>query len=329
MKPCVTICIGRNLMPNVAQGPSSLGSAHEQLSRIPDLSESSGVAFPESPYPAVNVASVPQRSPLRYPGGKTWLIPHVEAWLSRHDRPHRWLLEPFCGGGIVSLSAVMEGWVGHCVMAEIDRDVAALWHAVLRHGTDLSRMVKQFKISRDAVEALSRVVPADVLEHGFRTLVLNRTRRGGILAPGAAFTKNGENGKGVASRWYPETIANRIEAISAHADRIRFMEGSGMDLLEVMLGAGDRSIAVFADPPYTAGGKRAGRRLYAHHAIDHARLFAMLDDSSAEFLMTYDEAPEIVDLIRKHEFRAVRVLMKNGHHNKIPELVITRMPVFE
>ena len=23
----------------------------------------------------VNVASVPQRSPFRYPGGKTWLIP--------------------------------------------------------------------------------------------------------------------------------------------------------------------------------------------------------------------------------------------------------------
>jgi len=25
--------------------------------------------------PIVNVAMVPQRSPFRYPGGKTWLIP--------------------------------------------------------------------------------------------------------------------------------------------------------------------------------------------------------------------------------------------------------------
>lgn len=296
---------------------------------IPDLSETGGVRFPDSPYPAVNVASVPQRSPLRYPGGKTWLIPHVEAWLSRHGHPHGQLLEPFCGGGIVSLSAVMEGWVRHCFMTEIDRDVAAFWHAVLRHGADLSRMVKQFRISRDAIEALSRGLPTDVLEWGFRTLVLNRTRRGGILAPGAAFTKNGENGKGLASRWYPQTIADRIEAISAYADRIRFMEGNGMDLLEAMLRAPDRSVAVFADPPYTAGGKRAGRRLYAHHSLDHGRLFAMLDDSSVEFLMTYDEAPEIVDLIRKHGFHAVRVLMKNGHHNRIPELVITRMSVFE
>ena len=25
----------------------------------------------------INVASVPHRSPFRYPGGKTWLVPHV------------------------------------------------------------------------------------------------------------------------------------------------------------------------------------------------------------------------------------------------------------
>ena len=30
----------------------------------------------------VNVASVPQRSPFRYPGGKTWLIPHIRRWLT-------------------------------------------------------------------------------------------------------------------------------------------------------------------------------------------------------------------------------------------------------
>ena len=30
----------------------------------------------------VNVASVPQRSPFRYPGGKTWLVPRLRRWLS-------------------------------------------------------------------------------------------------------------------------------------------------------------------------------------------------------------------------------------------------------
>ena len=66
--------------------------------------------FRASRYPAANVASVPQCSPLRYPGGKTWLIPHVEAWLRQLDPKPALLVEPFCGGGSVSLSAVMEGW---------------------------------------------------------------------------------------------------------------------------------------------------------------------------------------------------------------------------
>ncbi len=284
--------------------------------------------IPASPYPAVNVASVPQRSPLRYPGGKTWLIPHVEAWLER-VRPLPFLLvEPFCGGGIVSLSAVMEGWVERCCMAELDRDVAAFWHAALRHGAALAERVRQFDFSRSAVEALVNRPPVDVLDHGFRTLVLNRVRRGGVLAPGAAFTKAGENGKGLASRWYPETLAVRLEAIGTHSAQIGFFEGDGIALLEAVLGSTGQRVAVFVDPPYTAGGKRAGRRLYTHHEIDHRRLFELLDESGAEFLMTYDEAPEIVALVRRHGFHAVRVVMKNGHHNRIPELVVTPRVVF-
>lgn len=285
--------------------------------------------IPVSPLPAANVASVGQHSPLRYPGGKTWLIPHIRVWLHRVGPRPDLLVEPFCGGSIVSLSAVIEGWVEHCCMSELDRDVAAFWHAVLRHGPALAEKVLRFDVSRDAVNALLRQPPSNVLEHGFRTLVLNRTRRGGILAPGAALMRVGENGKGLSSRWYPDTIARRLNAISAQAERIAFFEGDGMTLLKAMLEPSRREVAVFADPPYTAGGKRAGRRLYAHHEIDHAGLFALLDDSSAEFLMSYDESPEIVDLIRKHEFHAVQVVMKNGHHNRIPELVITPRAVFD
>ncbi len=281
-----------------------------------------------SPIPAVNVASVPQRSPLRYPGGKTWLIPHIRAWLKNIDPQPRLLIEPFVGGGIVSLTALMEGLAERCLMAELDRDVAALWHACLRHGPKLCEKVLRFEPTREAVNAISRQYPRDVIEHGFRTLVLNRTRRGGILAPGASLSRAGENGKGVASRWYPETIVSRLHEIMKYADRIGFCETDGMKLLDTLLGGWSREAVVFLDPPYTAGGKRAGQRLYAHSEIDHARLFAMLDAGRMDFLMTYDRAPEILRLVRKHEFHAVQVTMKNTHHARIPELVITRWPVF-
>ncbi|MYH89126.1 MAG: hypothetical protein F4125_11305, partial [Acidimicrobiaceae bacterium] len=45
--------------------------AQSRLSGVGRTESASGPSFPISPIPAVNVASVPQRSPLRYPGGKT------------------------------------------------------------------------------------------------------------------------------------------------------------------------------------------------------------------------------------------------------------------
>ncbi len=294
-------------------------------------------AFPASPIPAANVAQVPQRSPLRYPGGKTWLIPHVRAWLKATGAPHREIVEPFAGGAVVSLTAVMEGLAERALLVERDPDVSAFWRAALRHGDALMARVREFTPSREAVERLANRAPNDVVEHGFRTLVLNRTRRGGVLAPGAALIKRGENGHGTASRWYPETLIERLQAIQQHADRLMFIEGDGMRLLDTVAGGrwpvagrrppttGDRPLATFIDPPYTAaGGKRAGARLYAHHTVDHAALFATLAESGTNFLMTYDCSDEITALVRRHGFHAETVTMKNGHHAPMQELVITR-----
>ena len=281
--------------------------------------------FPPSAIPAVNVSKVPHRSPLRYPGGKTWLIPHVRAWL-RPDPKRRVMFEPFCGGGIVSLTATMEGLCERAVLAELDRDVAAFWHAALRHTEDLCERIRDFHPSRENVTALELQSPASVLDHGFRTFVLNRTRRGGILAQGASLLNAGENGKGLASRWYVKTIIDRLLEIEKHAARIAFLEGDGLKLLESMVHA--EGVAVFVDPPYTAGRKRPGRRLYAHHEVDHSRIFEVLAASNANFLMTYEKAPEIAALVQKHGFAAVTVTMKSAHHSPVQELVISRHEMF-
>ncbi len=286
------------------------------------------MAIPVSPIPAVNVAAVPQRSPLRYPGGKTWLIPHIRFWLRAIDRP-RLLVEPFAGGGIVSLTAVMENLADEALMAELDEDVAALWKAALDYGPELAGRISSFTLTRDSVVELSGRRPTNVVEHGFRTLVLNRTRRGGVLAPGASFTRKGENGAGIGSRWYPNTLIRRLRAIEEVAQRITFRETDGVQMLAALLGRPHEDVALFIDPPYTGGGgKRAGKRLYAHNVVDHARLFAMLADSQASFLMTYDRSLEVESLIGKCGFHAVQVVMKSGHHTRLPELVITRQPTF-
>ena len=226
------------------------------------------------------------------------------------------------GGGIVPLTAIMEGLVQRCIMVELDPDVAAFWQAALYDTDDLIDNIARFRPTPKSVSALELCKTS-----GFRTLVLNRTRQSGILAPGASFVKHGENGKGISSRWYSDTLIRRLSDISDHANKIVFYTGDGMRTIESLVHKnGDE--ALFLDPPYTAGGKRAGGRLYAYNTIDHLRLFEMLSDSDMNFLMTYDNSTEIIHLVREYRFHAVSVFMQNAHHNAIPELVITREPFF-
>lgn len=280
--------------------------------------------FGQSKIPAANVSSVPQRSPLRYPGGKTWLVPHIREWL---DSQVPLLIEPFAGGGIVSLTAVMEMLAEQALMVELDRNVSSFWRAALEHSDELIERIRSFKLNRTSITGLVQEAPKTVLDHGFRTLVLNRTRRAGILAPGAALIKRGENDAGITSRWYPETLVRRLKEIAKYSDRLGIYQGDGVRLLELL--SDKPGAAFFIDPPYTAGdGKRAGTRLYTHNTVDHEQIFKILADSRANFMMTYESSPEITSLVRRHGFQGATVEMKTSHHRKIRELIITREKQF-
>ncbi|MEN9574031.1 MAG: hypothetical protein RL514_1886 [Verrucomicrobiota bacterium] len=134
--------------------------------------------------------------------------------------------------------------------------------------------------------------------------------------------KHGENGKGVLSRWYPDTIARRILAIGQVTERFRFVHGDAFTVMQRYQSS--RNTVFFIDPPYTAGGKSAGSRLYTHSVLDHERLFSVCEKLAGDFLMTYDNAPEVVALAHKHGFQAKAVPMKNTHHAEMSELLIGR-----
>ena len=282
--------------------------------------------FPESSHKAVNVSQVQLYSPLRYPGGKTWLVPHIQKWLAESEPGT--LVEPFAGGGIVTLTAIKNKWAKRAILVELDPEVASFWCAALHHGADLAARVREFSPTVERIRDLERDNSDDIVDRGFRTLVLNRTRRAGILAPGASLIRKGEAGKGLASRWYPETLVARLATIGECADRIEFHEGDGIEIMEGLLDDGAPDARVFVDPPYTAGGKYAGARLYTHSELDHERLFRILASYRPDMLMTYDSSEEIVKLIIHHGFHAVRVKMMSAHHKQRVELVITRDRLF-
>lgn len=271
----------------------------------------------------VNVASVPQRSPVRYPGGKTWLVPWIRRWLTSLPSKARELVEPFAGGGSVALTAVFEGLVETVTMVELDAQVASVWRTMLSDDCDwLVRKVLTFDITPEAVrEELARP-QSGLKELAFQTLLRNRVNHGGILAPGTGLLKHGENGKGLKSRWYPQTLAKRITNIHRVKDRFHFVEGDGLEILARKAPLPD--VVHFIDPPYTAAGKKAGTRLYTHNDLDHEALFQLAKTLAGDFLMTYDNAGGVLDLVHRYGFDAQAIPMMNTHHAEMTELLIGR-----
>lgn len=273
-----------------------------------------------------NVAQVRQLSPFRYPGGKTWLVPEVRKWLTAAQHKPSVLVEPFAGGAMAGLTAAAENLAEHVFLGELDDDVAAVWKTIFQgKATDvawLSKQIIDFDVTLENVRPILDSTPTTIREQAFRTIVKNRVQRGGIMAAGAGLVKTGEAGRGLNARWYPETLVKRIDALQAIRERITFEQADAFEVIRRY--ADDEKAFFFVDPPYTAGGKKAGKRLYTHNEIDHEGLFALMACVRGSVMLTYDDAPEVRSLAERHGFRVEPIPMKNTHHEVIRELLILK-----
>jgi DNA adenine methylase len=228
-------------------------------------------------------------------------------------------MEPFAGGAIIGLSALFENRIDKLTLVELDADVASLWGVLLSDsGPELAAAVAEFNPTAESISDLTSREHRTTRDRAFATIVMNRVRRGGILAPGAGLIKRGENGAGLLSRWYPDTLLKRMMAIWNIRDRIQFVHGDGIQAITE--NARRTDVIYFIDPPYSV----AGKRLYLHGEVDHAHLFDIASAVSGDVLMTYDNSNEMREFARAHGFDTRLALMKNTHHGQKSELLIGR-----
>lgn len=261
-----------------------------------------------------------QYSPLRYPGGKSWLVPLALRWLAQ--RPHKRLLEPFAGGASVGLAIAASGLVDEVVLVEIDPDVCSFWRAILHQSHELAMMVLALPKTEGALLGVLASPPRRPVEAAFQVLVRNRIARGGVLAPGAGILNSGEDGKGLVSRWYPATIAERIERIGAMSERIELIQGCGLDEWERRID--DCNTAVFADPPYTLETNGTGHRLYANSDLDHDRLLELAASTAGDVVVTYNRTAPLIARTSRAGLESRIVAMVNAHCRASQELLIGR-----
>ncbi len=229
------------------------------------------------------------------------------------------LIEPFAGGGIISLTAAFENLAKKILMVELDDEIAAVWDTVINQGKGdwLADQIVNFELTVENAREKIQQNNKSKKEMAFATILKNRIYHGGILAVGSGMLKNGENGKGITSRWYPGTLKKRIKYIDLVKDKIVFLQKDAFTVIEQY--KDEKTCAFFVDPPYTV----AGKRLYTHFVIDHKKLFALLSKVKGSFLITYDDTYEITRLAEEFNLEYRRIPMKTTHHITKYELIIS------
>jgi DNA adenine methylase len=231
-------------------------------------------------------------SPFRYPGGKSGLRSKIIRWLLDLGHRPQHFLEPFAGGASVGLAIAELDLADHVTLVERDPEVAAVWSVVLNGNADtLANRVRKFALTEKSARETLNGRQRDLVSRAFRCLLLNRISRGGIMAPGAGWLNYGEAGKGIHSRWYPETLAKRIEAIHALRGKVTFIQGDGLETLR-NFGSTPHTVA-FVDPPYVVRGRGAGLRLYRCYDVGCEELFKVIRSFSGPMIITYHRS-EIV-----------------------------------
>ena len=202
-------------------------------------------------------------------------------------------------------------------MVELDEDVASVWQTILDDNEWLATKILSFEMNRENVNNLLSVEPQTLRERAFATIVRNRTNNGGIMANGAGSLKNGENGKGIGSRWYPATLARRIREIQLYKQKISFVHGNAFDFFDEKYYKSN--ICFFIDPPYTI----AGKRLYTYNEIDHEELFRQISKMDCHYLVTYDKNDYVIGLAEKYALKWETIPMTTTHHIMKEEVLIS------
>lgn len=277
-------------------------------------------------------APVRHLSPLRYPGAKTKLTPHLAAMIASARRARRLrgpltLVEPFAGGAGVTLKLVTDRVVDRALIGDADPMLAAFWRVAAQRPDELiGRMVDEhieflaaggdeavarwdywraFSPSTDSLEAERE------LDLATKCLFLNRTTFSGILH-GSAGPIGGRAQKSayrIDCRFPLDGLANRIRWIGHLHETERLLtprESDWRSTLDAAINEADdpRTLVAYLDPPYI----EKSERLYATgfdgsgHAPDvwgditpHQHLAEYLrTEAPFRWILSYDHHPELL-----------------------------------
>src|SRR5271169_6406023 len=96
-------------------------------------------------------------TPLRYPGGKAKLADYVKNLMKENRLLDGEYVEPYAGGAAIALELLFHEYVERIHINDVSRPVHAFWKAVLDHTENLSKLVRDTKLTVTAWDKQRRI----------------------------------------------------------------------------------------------------------------------------------------------------------------------------
>jgi DNA adenine methylase len=227
-------------------------------------------------------------SPLRYPGGKTFLFPFFDKTIKENGLKKVTYIEPFAGGAGAALALLFLEKVDYIVINDFDKAIYSFWKSAIFHSRHfIEKMhsapvtIKEWK-KQKGIYCNPR---SRQFERGFAAFFLNRTNVSGILDGGPIGGIEQMGKWKIDARFNKEKLAERITQLALYKNRISVYNKDGLELIGEYLNK--KNVFIYLDPPYF----EKGATLYLNHykKDNHTALADKLNENpNAFWLLTYD-----------------------------------------
>ena len=239
-------------------------------------------------------------TPLRYPGGKTKLAGFIGRVLQSNRLEGCAFVEPYAGGGGISVALLLEGHVSRIVINDLDYVVYAFWKTLVDDAEWLCQKVLATPVTLESYYAQKTINRAPekypLREVGFSTFFLNRTNRSGILRAGVIGGYRQDGSYKMDSRYNKAVLVEKIRKIAAKRDAIHVFNDDAIALTEKLTCLAGKKVLFYFDPPYV--NKADSLYNYSYVEGDHLKLAQMLQDLEWPWIASYDDVPAIRELYR-------------------------------
>jgi DNA adenine methylase len=232
-------------------------------------------------------------SPLRWAGGKRWLLPRIRELVGDRDVPA--YHEPFLGGASIFLG--LQGF-SRAYLRDTNAELIATFRAIRARPVKVAKLVAEFANDSETYYKIRASAPTDRYQRAARFIYLNHTSFNGIYRVNLAGVYNVPFGY----RRSPQIpTAEHLKRVAERLADATLDVGDFADCLDRV----DEGDVVFLDPPYTVAHNNNGFIKYNQKLFrfeDQERLSTLIDEirrRGAYYILANAAHPSIAKLFTR------------------------------